>query len=181
MKLSMEGIKEFNMNDEWYTPNRILSIVKQILNPIDVDPASCDAAQERVQARKYYTKETNGLFHEWKGNVWLNPPYSEKLILPFARKLVSSFQCGDIIQALMLVNNVTETKAVNYALRHSTAWCFPLGRIAFIDKRGNEQPSPTKGQFIAYFGHDIDKSMKAVYILEQLGPTTFNTKIGIKE
>ena len=65
-------------NDEWYTPPEIISLVKQAMGGcIDLDPASCDRAQDIVKANKYYTNKDNGLTKPWIAkNVFLNPPYS---------------------------------------------------------------------------------------------------------
>lgn len=46
---------------EWNTPPEYLAIVHSLLGGIDLDPASCDAANRVVRARTYYTKEDNGL------------------------------------------------------------------------------------------------------------------------
>ena len=159
------------MTDEWYTPDHILDIAREVLGNIDLDPASCELAQKRVKADKYYTKQDNGLLHNWSGNVWMNPPYSEKLIILFVKRLVQCFEDGDVEQALCIVNNVTETVAVQYLLKHSTVWCFPKGRISFIDQYGKEQENPPKGQLIVYFCKSLDKASRARQILSQLGPT----------
>jgi hypothetical protein len=63
-------------DNEWYTPDAILALVRAVLGTIDVDPASCDVAQARVQARTYYTLADDGLRQEWHGKIFLNPPYT---------------------------------------------------------------------------------------------------------
>jgi hypothetical protein len=39
---------------------------------IDLDPCTCDVAQELIQADRYFTEY--GLEKEWEGKVLLNPP-----------------------------------------------------------------------------------------------------------
>lgn len=46
---------------EWYTPPWCLALVREVLGTIDLDPASCEAAQRTVQASQYYTIHDNGL------------------------------------------------------------------------------------------------------------------------
>jgi hypothetical protein len=76
-------------NNEWYTPADYIEAAREVMGSIDIDPASNDIAQETVKAAVYYTAETNGLDKEWRGNVWMNPPYASDLIGKFIDKLVS--------------------------------------------------------------------------------------------
>ena len=68
-------------SDEWYTPDYILSA----LGEFDLDPCAPD--KDFYTAKECYTKEDNGLVKPWYGRVWLNPPYSRKLIAPFIMKM----------------------------------------------------------------------------------------------
>lgn len=45
----------------------------------DLDPASTAVAQQWIQATAYYTLEGNGLAQDWRGRVWLNPPYGKQI------------------------------------------------------------------------------------------------------
>ena len=46
---------------EWYTPSRILDAARETLGSIDLDPASCAAAQARVQARRFLSRADDAL------------------------------------------------------------------------------------------------------------------------
>jgi ParB family transcriptional regulator, chromosome partitioning protein len=46
------------------------------MGAFDLDPASCEEANQTVKATKFYGAADNGLEHEWYGKIWLNPPYS---------------------------------------------------------------------------------------------------------
>ena len=46
---------------------------------IDCDPATSDEAQQNIQAAQFFTKANYGLKQEWRGRLWLNPPYAKKL------------------------------------------------------------------------------------------------------
>lgn len=58
------------MKDEFYTPPEIF----KALGPFDLDPACGPLCPNRAHAKKVF--ESNGLDQEWKGRVWLNPPFS---------------------------------------------------------------------------------------------------------
>ena len=124
------------------------------MGSIDLDPASSDIAQQIVGAAKYYTAETNGLVDDWYGNVWLNPPYSSELIVKFVDKLI--MELPRISQAMVLVNNSTETEWFNKLISNASAVCFPKGRVKFCMPDGTIG-APLQGQALLYFGAEIEK------------------------
>lgn len=63
---------------EWYTPKPIITLIKNIIGPITLDPASCDKANEIVGAERIFTKEDDGLSMPWFADtVFLNPPFGK--------------------------------------------------------------------------------------------------------
>jgi phage N-6-adenine-methyltransferase len=134
--------------NEWYTPECYIESARLVMGSINLDPASSEIANQRVKAKTFYTQEDNGLLFDWCGNVWMNPPYAQPLITQFITKLVES----NINQAIVLVNNATETAWGQMLLRVSSAVCFHQGRIRFIDPQGNIGQSPLQGQMICYIG-----------------------------
>jgi hypothetical protein len=142
--------------NEWYTPVTFLAAAREVMDGIDLDPASCEKAQENVQAARFYTIDDDGLSQVWNGNVWMNPPYSKELCEKFVSKLIEHFKSGDVTQACVLVNNATETGWGCNLLKHCSAVCFPAGRIKFLGKNGQPANSPLQGQMLAYFGDETE-------------------------
>lgn len=140
---------------EWYTPAEYIGSARKVLETIDLDPASSEVAQQTVAAKKYYTVEQNGLTKKWKGRVWLNPPYTSDLVQQFVDKLCEHVIAKDVPEAILLVNNATETRWFQRAAANAAAVCFPSGRIKFLDDEGNPG-APLQGQAILYFGDSCE-------------------------
>lgn len=62
---------------EYYTPEEIVELAREVLGKIDLDPASSLIANETVKADKIFTIEDDGLAHKWSGNVFMNHPFSK--------------------------------------------------------------------------------------------------------
>lgn len=143
-------------NNEWYTPIKLLDIARKVMGSIDTDPASSEIANRNVRAETYYTEQSNGLDQEWNGNVWMNPPYAQPLIQQFANKLIKEIENGNTKQAMVLVNNATETKWFNTLSEKAAAIWFIKGRVKFIDSLGNSTGAPLQGQAVLYFGENTE-------------------------
>lgn len=141
-------------NNEWYTPADYIEAAREVMGSIDIDPASNDIAQKTVKAKTYYTAETNGLDKEWNGNVWMNPPYASDLIGKFIEKLIN--ELPNIAQAIVLVNNATETEWFNKLVSNADAVCFPRSRVKFYMPDG-KTGAPLQGQAVLYFGTNENK------------------------
>lgn len=142
--------------NEWYTPVQYIEAAREVMGDIDLDPASSDIANQTVNATTYYTKHDNGLVKPWYGRVWMNPPYAQPLIQFFAEKVADEFKEENISEAIVLVNNATETKAWQYMARVATAVCFPRGRIRYLDATGKPANTPLQGQTFIYFGRNVE-------------------------
>jgi DNA adenine methylase len=139
-------------NFEWYTPVEILEAARTVLGTFDLDPASCEVAQRHVRAAAYFTKEDDGLSKPWAGKVWMNPPFLGGLIGRFTGKLLDHYAAGDVTEAILLVQNSTETKWFQRCLAASSALCLPAQRMHFLDTEGEPTGRPLQGQCLVYFG-----------------------------
>jgi phage N-6-adenine-methyltransferase len=142
-------------NNEWYTPSYIISAARNTMGSIDLDPASSIIANQTVMAEKYYTQENDGLMQRWFGNIWLNPPYSRSLISQFSSAVIK--KRGDYNQAIVLVNNSTETRWFQDLLRNCNEFCSINGRIKFVGIDGRTGGTSLQGQIILYFGSNLQK------------------------
>lgn len=145
----------FTGAQEWFTPEEYILMARTVLGDIDLDPASNEIAQRTVLARKFFSKQDDGLAQEWHGRVWLNPPYSQPAIDDFITKLVLEYRQGNVIAAILLTHNSTDTAWFHRALEAASGICFTRGRVRFSSPSG-ELASPTQGQAFFYFGADYE-------------------------
>ena len=118
---------------QWYTPERYIAAVREVLGEIDLDPASCAQANETVRATTYHGVEADGLAHDWPGRVFMNPPYCGKAG-DFVARLIEQYQRGVTTSAILLVSaNSTDTRWFR------PLFDFPIcfaGRISFYSPTG---------------------------------------------
>jgi phage N-6-adenine-methyltransferase len=140
--------------NEWFTPVEHIKLVRKVLGAIDLDPATHEKAQTIVRAAQFFTKEDDGLKHQWHGRTWLNPPYAQPFIAQFVSKLCREHKAGRVTAAIMLTHNYTDTAWFREAASAADAICFTHGRVKFYEPDGTIA-APTQGQAFFYFGDDV--------------------------
>jgi phage N-6-adenine-methyltransferase len=138
-------------DNEWYTPPEFIEAARLVMGSIDLDPASSEVANRTVGAERIYTAADDGLTLTWAGRVWMNPPYEKGLIDRFAEKLRDEVKAGFVTQAVVLVNNATDTRWFATLCEVASMVCFPTGRIRF-HKPDGERGAPLQGQAVIYIG-----------------------------
>jgi len=129
------------------------------MDEIDLDPCSNSHETPNVPAAMHYTAEDDGLAQEWRGRVYMNPPYGRE-IGAWVSKLVESYMLGDVTHAIALLPARTDTQW--FAKLRNYPVCFVTGRLTFV---GNDDPAPFPSA-VFYLGDDI---AQFYYAFSELG------------
>jgi hypothetical protein len=119
-------------SNEWYTPARYIEAARDVLGGIDLDPASCAAANEIVRATTYFTKDDDGLRQSWRidgrpSRAWLNPPYGyldgkKSSAGTWAARMIDAYERGEIEAGIRrrkeVVSAPLEVSSVSYRSSH---------------------------------------------------------------
>lgn len=140
MNTTFERIK--NTSNEWYTPPSIFTK----LGPFDLDPCAAVNPIWKIGTVNY-NRNDDGLSREWKGRVWLNPPYSRPLVERFVHKLAEH---GDGIA--LLFNRCDCKLFQDLIFRKADGILFIKGRVRFYGPGGKEGGTPGCGSVLVAFG-----------------------------
>ncbi len=140
--------------DFYGTPSAWIERCRRVMSGIELDPASCREANTRtVRAVRFFDEKINALKQSWQtGALFLNPPYSPTLTKKFAAKFRNEWEAGKIRQAIILVNNTTETGAFDIFSRCAAIHAYPRKRIQFIGVEGRSKTQNTRAQTFFYCG-----------------------------
>lgn len=148
-----DNILHSSDSNEWYTPARYADLAKKVMGDIDLDPASCIAANQSIQAKRIFDIEDDGFSRNWSGRVWLNPPYGRgedgSNQAAWSKKLIDEYKAGRVTEGMLLVNAATGNKW--FADLWEFPICFVDHRIRFISPRG-DYSQPTHSSVIVYLG-----------------------------
>ncbi len=133
--------------DEWYTPRDITDVAQSLLEHIDLDPASSPLPQQWIKANTYYTKDDDGMSLPWFGRVWLNPPFGDTA--RWVERLEAEYFCGNVTEALLLVNSNHGYKWYENLWRRWPVCCL-RERVRFVNKSGVQGGQAKRGQTIVY-------------------------------
>ncbi len=164
--MSFEGIAKAETRGQdgatnvWLTPRWLLDA----LGPFDLDPASCP---EWPTAAEHFTEVQDGLYRDWHGLVWLNPPYgvnTEKWVQRWAQH-PSGF---------LLVAARPDTKWFQDAAKAADLSWFPRGRIKF-------EPLHGKAGAPAFASVLFARGDEAVKRLRKMSGTFWKTEAPLKK
>lgn len=145
--LEMDHVSE----GDFYTPSVLIEAARQALGEIDLDPASCTEANEIVRAERFYSFHENGLVQDWRGRVWLNPPYGNWG--DWAPKTLDEWESGRIeAMCLLCTTRVITAQSFHVLVSAADAVFVARGRHRFWGPKAKE---PDEGHVIFYFGADV--------------------------
>lgn len=154
---------------EWYTPPKIVELVRLTMGSIDLDPCTAPAAQEIVQADKFYTVADDGLAQDWAGTVYVNPPYARGVIDEWAVKITDAAASDEVTAVIALVNNATATKWWQSLAANAALISFPQRRLKFVKADGSNGDTGLQGQTIFLFTDDRQTKTRFRKAFSQLG------------
>ena len=82
------------------SPSLLLAGVRKVMPLVEFDPCSSDAAQQRIRAKRYLTREQDGCSTAWDGACYVFPP--PQFAGRFASKLTGEMLAGRVPRALFL-------------------------------------------------------------------------------
>jgi phage N-6-adenine-methyltransferase len=120
--------------DLWATPQDFFNKYN-LIHKFELDVC---ANSQNAKCKKYFTEEDNGLLQEWKGSVWMNPPYGRN-IGNWIRKAYQSSVDGSKVVCLLPAR--TDTKWFHdFCIKGKIE--FIKGRLKFGDSK-NSAPFPS--------------------------------------
>lgn len=147
-----------NNSQEWYTPPEIFTGLDVTF---DLDPCSPDPPPEWIPVDNYYSIKDNGLAQEWKGRIWMNPPYGQETP-KWMRKL------ADHGNGIALVFARTDTQWFHQQVMRADLICFIAGRIKFINEHYERRGTPGCGSMLVAYGEEcasivLDSDLGAMF------------------
>lgn len=121
--------------EEWPTPQDFYDKCNHEFGPFDLDPC---ATSQSAKCAKFYTKEDDGLAHQWNGKVWMNPPYG-RVIGAWMKKAYESSMEGAFVVCLVPARTDTAWWH-DYAAKGAVR--FIRGRLKFGGHK-NSAPFPS--------------------------------------
>jgi site-specific DNA-methyltransferase (adenine-specific) len=127
-----------SQTDQWTTPQAFFDKLNEEFH-FTLDPC---ADEFNHKCEKYFTKEDDGLLHDWGDEtVFCNPPYGRE-IGKWVQKCFTEVYCKGCACAVMLVPARTDTQWFHKYINHKAEVRFIKGRLKFGDSK-NSAPFPS--------------------------------------
>jgi len=129
--------------DDWSTPQHLFDKLNETYG-FDLDVC---ANSENAKVWRYYSKDDDGLAHDWFGRIWMNPPYGRS-IGKWVKRAYESATGETFVVALLPAR--TDTKWFHQYIynKPSVSIEFLKGRLKF----GNSKNSAPFPSMIVVFG-----------------------------
>lgn len=138
---------------DYYTHPAITAAARVTMGGIDLDPSSCREANRAVQAANYFGVRDDGLQLEWRGRVWLNPPFGCWEM--WAPKALAELKSNRVTEmCVYLTPNAATNKSAIELVQLCDALFVSAGRYSCW---GPKSTSATEGTIVLYFGPNRDR------------------------
>lgn len=155
------NIQLSSRTDQWFTPLELLVKIRSVLGVIDLDPASCAEANDRVAALTYFDEHDDGLSQDWGTNktIYLNPPggkiKNKSLSILFWTKLMNTEIKHAIYMGFSLEQLQTSQRPGLKSIGEFP-FCIPSKRIKFYYPSNPGKSAPSHSNVIAYIPGSVD-------------------------
>lgn len=138
-------------SDDWYTPPEIFAALGLTF---DLDPCS-PGPGHWVPARRIYTKADDGMAQDWRGSVFMNPPFGGRYgHLPWLSRFL------DHGNGIAIVRAYTSSDWWHAYLPRAWAILFPKGKTKFIRPDGSIGKAPGHGVALIGMGDEHCSAMR---------------------
>lgn len=143
-------------SDENYSPSDLIALVHQFYGCPDLDPFSCELANQTIKAKRFFSIRDDGFIQDWRWakTIWANPPYSAGFLEPVVDKLIATL--NETEAEAFLLTNTDSTQWYKKALARCDRFILPATRLTFYNpkraKEGKKQDQNRFSQTLFYFG-----------------------------
>ena len=160
--LSSVIIEDDEFNDENYTKEYVVKPFRDLVDGFDLDPFSCDRANQIIQALTFWTKADDAFSKDWSTyrNKWINPPYSKGLI---ERAVAMTIGYSHIGNSFLLTNSNTSSDWYLEAQKRCTCYLTFNHRLEFTNPKNDGKKKKSgndASQTLFYFGDRTPQQIK---------------------
>lgn len=146
------------LSNDWLTPPRIV----KALGTFDLDPCAHPQQFYRT-ARRMIALPVDGLSAEWRGRVWLNPPYGRQL-----EKWIAKLAAHGNGIALVPARTEVESWFWPHIWEAAHALLFIRGRLYFHRPDGSTAGNAGHGSVLVAYGHENQDAIRDSGIIGKL-------------
>jgi len=157
----MKGAMMSSKKDEYETPQDLFDTFNEMFH-FTLDAA---ATPKNAKCEVFYTKEDDALSQDWKGTVWVNPPYGKYITPKWVKKgYHESVKHGSFV--CMLLPARTDTRWFHdIILKHAFAILIIKGRLRFVGEK-DQAPFPS---IVVFFSGGGRQDGALVYSVDKKG------------
>jgi hypothetical protein len=143
------NVQHLSKSSLWMSPTEIVEASRELMGGIELDPASDEEANRRVQADRYLRDMSEHPDLDWGVNksVFLNPPGGRGLPKAFWNKLHAEWRRERTDQAIYIAFSLEQLQQNQSMLDFPV--CFPNKRLKYVPREG-KAASPTHASAIVY-------------------------------